>query len=172
MVEEVEVFHGKSRDRYFQLGHGMIVRMNGRNRDEVPGLVKLGLGFGVGFGLYMLIARIGGFGLGRGHGRASAGPAGPAAPTRSRDEQAVEIRVKPSPIDPKKAVIEMEGKIVTAGELIARIDAGGRRDVLVSVRGDTIQGAWDEIHDALVFAGIRIALRQPVISPPPAIASR
>jgi hypothetical protein len=77
-------------------------------------------------------------------------------PPRRRDQQAVSIIVRPSPTDPMRAVIVMEGRDVTVGELIARIDAGGRRDVLVTVTGDTVQGAWDEIHDALQFAGIQI----------------
>ena len=52
------------------------------------------------------------------------------------------------------AVIELAGRILSVSDLIARIDAGGRRDVLVTVTGDTRTGAWEEIREALVFAGI------------------
>jgi hypothetical protein len=57
------------------------------------------------------------------------------------------------------AVIELAGRVISVGELTARIDAGGRRDVLVTVTGDTRTGAWEEIRDALTFAGIQISLR-------------
>lgn len=139
--------------------------MNGRDRDDGvgTGILKLGLGMGVGFAIYMLVGGTGGFGFGRGAG-AGTGP-GPAAPPRPRDAQPVEILVRPSPSDPKKAVIETEGKIVSVGDLIARIDAGGRRDVRVKVRGDTIQGAWDEIHDALGSAGLQIFMQQTHTAP-------
>jgi len=131
----------------------VVAVVNGRDRNGM-GIVKLGLGAGIGFALYMLISGSGGFGFGRG------ADAGPAAPPRPRDEKPIEVRVKPSPTDPQKAVIELEGQIVTANDLIARIIAGGRRDVLITVRGDTIQGAWDEIRGALAAAQIEVSLRQ------------
>lgn len=75
--------------------------------------------------------------------------------------------MRPSPIDPTKAVIEMEGRIISVGDLIARIDAGKRRDVLVTLRGDTRYGAWREISEALEFSGIQIGLHRPLVSPSP-----
>lgn len=143
----------------------MLKGMNGRDRDDGvgTGILKLGLGMGVGFAIYMLVGGTGGFGFGRNAG-AGTGP-GPAAPPRPRDTQPVEILVKPSPADPKKAVIETEGKIVTVDDLVARIAAGGRRDVLVKVRGDTIQGGWDDIHAALTSAGIQVSIWQTPIGP-------
>jgi len=75
--------------------------------------------------------------------------------------------VRPSLTDPTEAAIEMEGRIVSIGELIARIDAGKRRDVLVTVRGDTRQGALAAIRDALTFMGIQVSVREPVVSSSP-----
>lgn len=143
-----------------------MVVVNGRDRDDGVGMgiLKLGLGAGVGFAIFMLVSGTGGFGFGRGGGPGvPAGP--PAAPPRPPDTKPVEVRVKPSATDPKKAVIELEGKVISVGDLVARIGAGGRHDVLVTVRGDTIQGAWDEIRNALVSAGIQISIRQPSASP-------
>ena len=75
--------------------------------------------------------------------------------------------MRPSLTDPTEAAIEMEGRIVSIGELIARIDAGKRRDVLVTVRGDTRQGALAAIRDALTFMGIQVSVREPVVSSSP-----
>jgi hypothetical protein len=150
----------------------VVCAVSDRDRDGVPGVVKLGLGVGVGLAIYMLFGGSGGFGLGRGggFGRGEAAPAGPpqapTAPPRPPDAIPIEVRVKPSPTDPKQGVIELEGKIVTVDDLVARIHEGGRRDVVVVVRGDTIQGAWDKIHDAIVAAGIEIVRRTPPSSAP------
>ncbi len=111
--------------------------------------------------------------MGRGASRIPAVPVpAPAiAPPRPHDTQLdtqpIEIRVLPSSTDSMKAVIEMEGRIVSVGDLIARIDAGKRRDVVATVSGATRHGAWSEIREALKFAGIRIGLRQPLASPIP-----
>lgn len=67
--------------------------------------------------------------------------------------------MRPLEADPSVTVIEMEGRIVSVGELADRIGAGGRRDVSVSVRGDARQGGWEEIRRALDFLGIQILLR-------------
>jgi hypothetical protein len=163
----------------------MLVPMD-RDR-EVPTIVKLGIGVGLGYALYRLLEFAGGD-LGPGTRRAGvairlpAVPSRPPAdrrtavppievapvveipsPVRPRDEQPVEVRVRPSPIDPSITVIEMDGRFVSVGELIARIDEGGRRDVVVAVTGDAREGGWREIRDALGFAGIEISLRQPPI---------
>ena len=147
----------------------------GRDR-EIPTSIKVGVGVGVAYLLYRLLGTGSGLGSGTGMGRGmgrdpsripgvpAPTPAPVVAPTQPPDTQPVEIRVHPSPTDPTRAVIEMEGRIVSAGNLIARIGAGKRRDVLVTVRGDTRAGAWSEIRDALEFAGIRIGLRQSSIS--------
>jgi hypothetical protein len=122
--------------------------VNGRSRDQMPGVVKLGLGVGLGYLLYKLLGG-GGFGFGPGE-----------VPSRPHDEQPIEVRIRPVPADSTKAEIALEGRIVSLGELIARIRVGGRRDVLVALRGDTRQGAWDEIREALESAGIQIVRKQ------------
>ena len=115
------------------------------------------VGIGIGFALYMLISN---FGLG-GKGSASGGSqtSAPKTPPRARDQQPMEILVRPPAGDPKKAVIELEGRVISPGDLVARISAGGRRDVRVTVTGDTVQGAWDALRDALAFAGIQVLRR-------------
>jgi len=65
--------------------------------------------------------------------------------------------------------IAEQGRVVSVGDLIARIDAGRRGDVLVTVRGDTREGGWTEIRDALAFMGIQILLRQTSAPPIPRI---
>ena len=122
---------------------------------EIPTSLKIGVGLGIAYALYRLGLAIGGK-------KAPAGTSGGdprKPPPRPRDTKPIEIRVRPSPANPRSAVIEMEGRIISVGDLIARIDAGGRRDVLVTVTGDTRTGAWDEIRDMLAFAGIQISLR-------------
>lgn len=148
-----------------------------RDRDTQT-VVTIGIGIGVGYAIYRLLQ--GGAPAGAGPGsneRGSASATWPTrapaevpieapavsapAPARPPDVRPVEIRVQPSSSNPTQAIVEMEGRIVSVGELIARIDAGGRRDVLVAVRGDTREGGWTEIRDALLFSGIQISLRQP-----------
>ncbi len=147
---------------------------------EMPDVAKLGIGLGIGVGIGYLLSRLFGVGGGgppwpgagrradAGHGLpAPAVPARPPAlmpaspvPARPRDEVPVEIRVRPSATDPEMTVIEMEGRVVSVGELADRVGAGGRRDVRVTVRGDARQGGWEEIRQALEFLGIQILLRQ------------
>jgi hypothetical protein len=90
----------------------------------------------------------------------------PSPLPRAHDVVPIEARVRPSPTDPAKTVLEVEGRILSIGDLVARIDAGGRRDVIIAVRGDAQQGGWEEIRDALGFAGIRILLRTPAAAAP------
>ena len=145
----------------------MIVAMNGRNGDGLgKGLAKLTLGAGIGFALYMMFGGRGGLGFGRGSGGlgaggASPGTAAPGAPAaRMPDVQPIAVRVRPDPADPAKTAIELEGNLVSVAELIARIVAGGRRDVVVAVRGDTRQGGWEEIRQTLSSAGIQVIDQQ------------
>jgi hypothetical protein len=142
---------------------------------EIPTSLKIGLGIGIAYALYRL-----GLSLSTRAGGAPGGattsapepsvataqipartPGAPARilPTHPHDTRPVEIRVRPSPTDPRAAVIELTGRVLSIGDLIARIDAGGRRDVLVTVTGDTRTGAWEEIREALTFAGIQISAR-------------
>jgi hypothetical protein len=90
-------------------------------------------------------------------------PSPTTAPPRPRDEQSIHIVVQPSPTDPKKAVIKipLEDRFISVGELVTHINAGGRKDVHVTVTGATRQGAWLEIRDALERAGVQIFLLQP-----------
>lgn len=138
---------------------------------EIPTSLKIGLGIGIAYALYRLGLSLHAGGAttdapstppgsptGQAPARATNLPAR-LIPTRPRDTKPVEIRVRPSPTDPHVAVIELAGRVISVGELTARIDAGGRRDVLVTVTGDTRTGAWEEIRDALTFAGIQISLR-------------
>ena len=145
----------------------MIVAMNGRNGDGFgKGLAKLTLGAGIGFALYMMFGGRGGLGFGRGSGGLDAGGAGPgtAAPeapaARMPDAQPIGVRVRPDPADPTKTSIELDGNLVSVAELIARIVGGGRRDVVVAVRGDTRQGGWEEIRQTLSSAGIQVIDQQ------------
>ncbi len=124
--------------------------MNDRAQ-KTPIVVKFGVGAGIGYALYRLLSWAGGIGAGTG---------------RPRDAQPVLIRVRPAD-DPTRAVIEMEGRVVLVPDLVARIRAGGRQDVLVVVRGDTIQRAWDDVRVALELAGIQVVIRQAPIVPAP-----
>lgn len=156
---------------------------------ETPTLVKIGVFAGLSYGIYRLLCWADGLGgegqattTGPAHARvpwswpsrttapappvASAPPAPPATPApaprpRPPDPSPLEVLVRPSDADPRQTVIEAEGRALSVGDLIARIDAGGRRDVRVAVRGDTRQGGWVEIREALAFAGIQVLLRLP-----------
>lgn len=138
---------------------------------EISTGVKLSVGVGVAFLLYWLLWTGGRSGRGTGSVPGTSAAPGSLSPVpgisavpavvlpRPRDTQPVEILVHPSSTDPTRAVIEMEGRVVSVSVLIARIDAGKRRDVRVTVRGDTREGGWMEIRDALEFAGIQILRR-------------
>jgi len=135
---------------------------NGRDRDGFgTSVLKLGLGVGIGFALYMLFGGKGGFGFGHGSSGLGAGGVGPGvvpeAPSAAQpDAQPIAVRIRPDPADPAKTAIELEGSLVSVAELIARIVRGGRRDVVVAVRGDVRQGGWEEIKQTLASAGIQV----------------
>lgn len=137
-------------------------------------VVKFGLGLGVGFGLYLLISNLGlGGGLGFGGERGDAGR-GEAAPTppppMPRDEQRLEfVMVAPTTLDNKTPAFRGPGdKIYSLDEMIARIKAGGRTDVLLKVRGDVISGPADDAEAQITQAGID--LWKP--APPPLFPER
>jgi len=140
-----------------------------RGERKAPAILKFGLGVGIGYALYRLLGLAGGGG-GFGPGGAGLGPGGsgpgsdgsgagaPATepPARPLDSEAVQVRVRPSPNDPTRVIIEVEGRIVTVGELVERVNASGRRDVTVTVASDTRPEAWNELHEALNFLGIQL----------------
>ena len=121
---------------------------------------KFGLGLGVGFGLYLLFRNLGfgggfGFGGGRGEPRDEGAPAPPSIP---RDEQRLEfVMVGPTTLDNKTPRFSGPGgKIYALEELIARIKAGDRTDMLLKVRGDVISGPADDAEAQIKNAGIDI----------------
>jgi len=129
-------------------------------------LLKFGAGLGIGFALYMMFGGKGGLGFGRGSGGLDSGgggvvPAGQRAP----DTQPITVRVVPDPSDASKAAIELDGQFVSLADLIARIVSGGRHDVIVIVRGDTREGAAEQIRQTLTSAGIQIVDRLAPQSP-------
>lgn len=146
-----------------------------RDREETPFIVKAAVGAGLGYALYRLLGTRGqgdggsGSGGRRGHAAPTAPHPRPEVPVRPptpaptpvhrRDEQPVRVLVRPDDADPARAAVELDGRVVSVGELVARVDAGGRRDVVVSLRGDTRQGAWEELRSALAFAGVDVMLR-------------
>ena len=122
------------------------------------GVVKFGLGLGVGFGLYLLISNLGlggGLGFGGERGDAGRGEATPPPPM-PRDEQRLEfVMVAPTTLDNKTPAFRGPGdKIYSLDEMIARIKAGGRTDVLLKVRGDVISGPADDAETQIKQAGI------------------
>lgn len=145
----------------------MLWLMNGRDNSDGfgNGLVKLGLGVGIGFALYMMFGGRGGLGFGRGSGGIDSGGRGEGSGTgpavqQAPDAQPISVRVVPDPSDVTKGAIELEGNLVGISDLIARIVAGGRHDVILIVRGDTRQGAVEQIQQTLTSAGIQIIDRQ------------
>ena len=126
------------------------------------GMVKFGLGLGVGYGLCLLIQNLGlggGFGGGRGEARGDGtSPAlpGSSPPSIPRDEQRLEfLMVGPTTPNNKKATFRGPGgQIYSLEEMIARIKAGGRTDVLLRVRGDVISGPTDNAEAEIKQAGI------------------
>jgi hypothetical protein len=167
LLQPVEVCSGHGRPSALADRSPLGPIVSRRDREDGSGLVKLGLGFGVGLGLFMLFGGGGGFGFGRGSGPAATGPA-PFPP----DTKPVEIRVRPSPTDPRTAIIEMEGTTISLPDLIARVNAGGRRDVVVTVSGVTREGAWQDIATALRSAGITIIRHDPVVPSAPAAPTK
>lgn len=140
--------------------------MNGRNRDNGfgKGFAKLGLGMGIGFALYMMFGGRGGLGFGRGSGGLNAGrgegpgtaPDASSTTQQAPDAQPLSARIVPDPSNASKAVIDLEGNLVGIADLIARVITGGRRDVVIIVRGDTRHGAAQAIEQAITSAGIEI----------------
>lgn len=127
-------------------------------------VIKFGLGLGVGYGLYRLIRDLG-FGGGRGEARGDGTAPGPPTPSIPRDEQRLEfLMVGPTSPDNRKAAFRGPGgQLYALEEMIARIKAGGRADVLLRIRGDVISGPADEAEAEIKRAGI--ALWKP--APPP-----
>jgi len=123
-------------------------------------LLKVGAGFGIGFALYMMFGGNLGLGFGRGSGGLGAGGnsdgSGRGGTQPVPDAQPITARVVPDPSDASKAVIELEGQQIGIADLIARIVTGGRRDVVLIVRGDTRQGAAEAIEQAVSSSGIQI----------------
>lgn len=134
-------------------------------RDDTPTAVKFGLGVVAGYAFYRLLGWFGGGpGLsggapGSGDGAGSGTPPPPPPPKRTPDLQPLVVLVKPSPMNPAGAVLEAEGHPLSVGQLIARIDAGGRKDVAITVRGDVVESSWREIRQALEAMGIQILVR-------------
>ena len=125
-------------------------------------VVKFGLGLSLGFGLYLLIQNLGfgggsGFGRGRGEARDEGASAVPPSPSLlPRDEQRLEfVMVLPTTRGDKTTAFRgPDGKIYALEEMIARIKAGGRIDVLLRVRGDVISGPADDAEAQIKQAGI------------------
>lgn len=124
---------------------------------------KLGLGLGVGFGLYLLIRNLGfgggfGFGGGRGDARDEGPPTPPSSPPMPRDEQRLEfVMAGPTTLDNKTPTFSGPGgKIYALEEMLARIKAGGRTDMLLKIRGDVISGPADDAEAQIKKAGIDI----------------
>lgn len=130
-------------------------------RSAAGGVVKFGVGLGVGFGLYFLIRNLfgGGFGFGGGRGEArgdGTSDTPPPLPSIPRDEQRLEfLMMGPTTLDNKVATFRgPDGKIYLLEEMIARIKAGGRADVLLRVPGDVIGGPADDAKARIKQAGI------------------
>lgn len=119
------------------------------------GVVKFGLGLGVGYGLYLLIQNLG-LGGGRGDARGDGTVPGSSTPSIPRDEQRLEfLMVGPTTPDNKMGTFRGPGgQIYALEEMIARIKAGGRTDVLLRVRGDVISGPADDAEAEIKRAGI------------------
>jgi hypothetical protein len=75
-----------------------------------------------------------------------------------RDEQRLEfVMVGPTMLDDKTAAFRgPEGKIYSLEEMIVRIKAGGRDDMILKVRGDVISGPADVAETQIKKAGISI----------------
>jgi hypothetical protein len=117
---------------------------------------KFGLGLGVGFGLYFLIRNLGfGGGFGFGGGRETRDEAQPLMP---RDEERLEfVMVGPTTLDDKTPAFSGPGgKIYALEEMLARIKAGGRTDMILKIRGDVISGPADDAEAHIKKAGIDI----------------
>lgn len=130
---------------------------------------KFGVGLGVGVALYFLIRNLGfgggfGFGGGRGEARDEGAPAPSSTPpTMPRDEQRLEfVMVSPTTIDDKVSAFSGPGnKIFSLEEMLARIKAGGRTDMILKIRGDVISGPADAAEAVIKTAGIDIWTQAP-----------
>ena len=121
---------------------------------------KFGVGLGVGVALYFLIRNLGfGFGEGRGEARDEGAPAPSSTPpTMPRDEQRLEfLMVRPTMPDDKTMAFRGPGnKIYSLEEMLVRIKAGGRTDMILKIRGDVISGPADAAEAVIKTAGIDI----------------
>lgn len=141
------------------------------NNSPAAAVGKFGLGAGVGFALYLLIRNLsfgGGFRFGgeRGETRDEGAPAQP--PSMPRDEQRLTfVMMRPTTLDDKTAVFRGPGDtIYSLEEMIARIKAGGRADMILRIRGDVITGPAHAAEAAIKSAGIDIW--KPAREKPPA----
>lgn len=123
---------------------------------------KFGVGLGVGVALYFLIRNLG-FGGGRGETQdegTSAQPLPssilPPTPQTLRDAQRLEfVMVSPtSSADKTMAFRGPDEVIYSLEEMITRIKAGGRSDMILKIRGDVITGAVTEAEAAIRRSGI------------------
>lgn len=127
--------------------------------DEISTGVVIGAGAAVGAAAYLLYRtlRAGGDGGWIGAGVGAGRWAGADA---SSDAHPIRVLVRPSATHPDQTLIEMNGEILSASDLVHRIEDGRRRDVIVAVRGDTREEGWARIRDALALAGIRVLLQE------------
>ena len=138
---------------------------------------KFGVGLGVGFALYLLIRnlRFGGglgFGGGRGETRDERTPAPPSTPPpMPRDEQRLTfVMVRPTTPGDKTMAFRGPGdKIYSLEEMLARIKAGGRSDMILKIRGDVISGPADAAEAQIKKAGVDIWKPTPVPQKPPTL---
>ena len=121
---------------------------------------KLGVGIGVGFALYFLIRNLG-FGREGGEARGEGAPVPPSvlvppSVPMPRDAQRLEfVMIGPTTSDDKTSAFRGPGNtIYSLEELIARIKAGGRTDMILKVRGDVISGPANAAEAAIKRAGI------------------
>jgi hypothetical protein len=119
-------------------------------------VLKFGAGLGIGFALYMMFGGNLGLGFGRGAGGSGSGGGGMQPP---RDAQPITARVIPDPADASKAVIDLEGQHVSVADLIGRVVAGGRHDVVLLIRGDVREGAAEQVRQTITSSGLQIVAR-------------
>ena len=140
---------------------------------------KFGVGLGLGFALYFLIRNLrlgGGFGFGgegdvaRGEGAPAPPSTPPPPPPMPRDEQRLTfVMVRPTTPDDKTMAFRGPGdKIYSLEEMLARIKAGGRTDMILKIRGDVITGPAHNAEAQIKKAGIEIWKPAPTSKKPPA----
>jgi hypothetical protein len=139
------------------------VRESVREYPVASAIGRFGISAGIGFALYLIITGLGfgvGGGRGSGEGRGEGRGEAPPPPPVPKDELRLEFAMfHPTPEEHPRIPMGFRGpgaKMYSLEEMIARVKAGGRADVALTIMGDVRHGSVVEARAHIKQAGIEI----------------